>query len=98
MLSSEEAKEILGAAERIFSATVVARTVKRMAVDITMKLSDEYPLVLCVMGGAVVFTGQLLPLLEFPLSFDYLHVSRYNNAIRGGEITWKVSPNEEELK
>ena len=61
-----------------------------MAQDITAALSDQYPLILSVMGGAVVFTGQLLPLLEFPLNFDYLHVSRYNNEIRGGEITWKV--------
>lgn len=94
MLSSEEAKRILGAAEQIFSAAVVSQTVKRMAVDITVELSDAYPLVLSVMGGAVVFTGQLLPLLEFPLNFDYLHVSRYNNEIRGGEISWKVAPHE----
>jgi hypoxanthine phosphoribosyltransferase len=94
MLSPEAAKDILGAAERIFSATVVAQTVKRMAAEITMQLSDEYPLVLCVMGGAVVFTGQLLPLLGFPLSFDYLHVSRYDNEIHGGEINWKVTPHE----
>jgi hypoxanthine phosphoribosyltransferase len=94
MLSSEEAKRILGTAEEIFSAAVVSQTVKRMAVDITMKLSDSYPLVLSVMGGAVVFTGQLLPLLEFPLNFDYLHVSRYNNEIRGGKINWKVAPHE----
>lgn len=94
MLSSEEAKEILGGAEQIFSATVVSQTVERMAADITLKLSGEYPLVLCVMGGAVVFTGQLLPLLEFPLSFDYLHVSRYNNGIEGGEVNWKATPQE----
>ena len=59
-----------------------------MAADITMQLSGKYPLVLSVMGGAVVFTGQLLPLLEFPLNFDYLHVSRYDNEIQGGKINW----------
>ena len=94
MLSSEEAKRILATAEQIYSATVVSETVKRMALDITSELSGEYPLVLSVMGGAVVFTGQLLPLLEFPLNFDYLHVSRYNNEIRGGKINWKVAPHE----
>ena len=31
------------------------------------------------MGGAVVFAGQLLPLLRFPLEFDYIHASRYGN-------------------
>ena len=46
------------------------------------------------MGGAVIFTGQLLPLLRFPLSFDYLHLTRYRNTTRGGRIEWKVFPHE----
>jgi len=65
MLSSEEAKRLLDTAELIYSADVVSDAVRRMAVDITAALSDRYPLVLSVMGGAVVFTGQLLPLLRF---------------------------------
>lgn len=44
------------------------------------------------MGGAVVFTGQLLPLLRFPLDFDYIHASRYGNDLSGADITWKVLP------
>jgi hypoxanthine phosphoribosyltransferase len=46
------------------------------------------------MGGAVVFTGQILPMLDFPLDFDYLHVSRYGNEKQGGELHWKVAPRE----
>jgi hypoxanthine phosphoribosyltransferase len=98
MLSYEEAGKILATAEQIISADAVSRIVKRMAEDITAELSNQYPLILSVMGGAVVFTGQLLPLLEFPLNFDYLHVTRYNNEMRGGEIMWKVAPHEEDLK
>ena len=94
MLSTEEAKRILDTAELIYSADVVSDTVRRMAVDITVALSDRYPLVLSVMGGAVVFTGQLLPLLRFPLDFDYIHVSRYHNNTSGGQIEWKVVPRE----
>ena len=94
MLSSEEAKKIFGTAEQIFSADVVSQTVKRMSIDITTLLSNQYPLVLSIMGGAVVFTGQLLPLLEFPLNFDYLHVSRYDNKTHGGKINWTVLPRE----
>ena len=44
------------------------------------------------MGGAVVFTGQLLPLLHFPLDFDYIHASRYGNDLNGADINWKVLP------
>ena len=94
MIPAEEAQRILDTAEQICSATVVADTVKRMAADINVALSDKYPLVLSVMGGAVVFTGQLLPLLKFPLDFDYLHVSRYNNETQGGQVNWKVAPRE----
>lgn len=46
------------------------------------------------MGGAVVFTGHLLPQLKFPLDFDYIHVSRYDDETRGGMVNWKVAPRE----
>ena len=47
---------------------------------------------LSVMGGAVVFSGQLLPKLAFPLDFDYLHATRYGDATSGSGIEWKVFP------
>jgi hypoxanthine phosphoribosyltransferase len=94
MLPYQDAQKILKEAEQIFSADAVVETVRRMATDITAVLAHRYPLVLSIMGGAVVFTGQMLPLLEFPLSFDYLHVSRYADKTRGGRINWKVSPGE----
>lgn len=92
MLTDQEAKRLLAEAEQIVSAEVLATTIDRMAGEITAVLADQYPLVFCVMGGAVVFTGQLLPLLNFPLDFDYLHVTRYNRTLQGGRLHWKVSP------
>ncbi|MDH5480393.1 MAG: hypoxanthine-guanine phosphoribosyltransferase [Nitrosomonas sp.] len=98
MHSYQQTEQILNNAELLYSAEVVTKTVQRMANEITEVLSDQYPLVLCVMGGAVVFTGQLLPLLRFPLGFDYLHVSRYNNETRGGKVRWQVFPKKECLQ
>jgi len=92
MLAPEQAWEVLGSAEQVCSAATVARAVKRVAAEITHVLADDYPLVLSVMGGAVVFTGQLLPLLRFPLDYDCLHLTRYGNATTGGRIEWKVFP------
>jgi hypoxanthine phosphoribosyltransferase len=92
MLAPEEAWGVLGSAEQVCSAATVAQAVKRIAAEITRALADDYPLVLSVMGGAVVFTGQLLPLLRFPLDYDYLHLTRYGNATTGGRIEWKVFP------
>jgi len=88
----DRAWQILREADLVLDAAGVRATVESIAREITAKLADSYPLVLCVMGGSVVFTGQLLPLLRFPLDFDYMHVTRYDGATRGGTLTWKVLP------
>jgi hypoxanthine phosphoribosyltransferase len=84
--------EILRDAEVICAETDVQRALHRLAGEIAARLSERYPLVLSVMGGSVVFSGQLLPLLRFPLEFDYLHATRYDGATRGGHLIWKVLP------
>ena len=93
-LSNQQARDVLQHAELIFSAEEVQAAVARVAQEINMVLVDAHPLVLSVMGGAVVFTGQLLPLLSFPLDFDYVHVSRYGGNRQGGDLHWKVEPRE----
>lgn len=90
-----EAQGILNSSDILFTAAEVDAAVDRMAKEITEQLGDTYPLVLSVMGGAVVFTGQLLPRLLFPLDFDYVHVSRYGDKTSGGELVWKTAPKED---
>jgi len=94
MLNNQQAREILANAELLHNADAVQAALHHIAARINTALADRHPLVLSVMGGAVVFSGQLLPLLDFPLDFDYLHVSRYGNDQRGGDLLWKVAPRE----
>ena len=94
MMTTEEIWKIYREAELICPVEDVQAALKRLAHEITAELGDKHPLVLSVMGGAVIFTGQLLPLLEFPLDFDYLHVTRYGNRTQGGELEWRVLPKE----
>ncbi|MBI1175745.1 MAG: hypoxanthine-guanine phosphoribosyltransferase [Sideroxydans sp.] len=94
MLTNQQAREVLQQAEMICTAGEVRAAVLRVAAAVNRQLADVHPLVLSVMGGAVVFTGQLLPLLDFPLDFDYVHVSRYGNSQQGGKLHWKVEPRE----
>ena len=94
MLSNQEARIALQQAELIVPAEKVQAAVARVAHEINAAFADKHPLVLSVMGGTVVFTGQLLPLLGFPLDFDYIHVSRYGSATEGGQIVWKALPRE----
>ena len=92
----ERARALLANATQIVDPTEVADAVRRVADQLNTRFdaegATEFPLVLGVMGGAVVFTGTLLPQLAFPLDFDYIHVSRYGDDDRGGEIVWKVIP------
>jgi hypoxanthine phosphoribosyltransferase len=86
----KEAWAFLEDSDLIAGAEEVQAAVRRVAHEIEQRLA--YPLVLAVMGGAVVFAGQVLPLLRFPLDFDYIHASRYGAATRGAGVDWKVSP------
>ena len=76
----------------VASAEEVQAAIRRLAGEIGRALGERYPLVLAVMGGAVVFAGQILPLLRFPLDFDYVHASRYGAATRGADVEWRVRP------
>ena len=93
-ISIQRAHKILQQAEMLYSAEQVQAALHKVAQQINAALADAHPLVLSVMGGAVVFSGQLLPLLDFPLDFDYVHVSRYGDARNGGAMHWKVEPRE----
>jgi hypoxanthine phosphoribosyltransferase len=92
MLTPEKAKEVLQGAELICDEATVHAALERIAAEISQRLGHSNPLILSVMGGAVVFSGHLLTRLNFPLDFDYLHVTRYGDATVGGGLQWKVFP------
>jgi hypoxanthine phosphoribosyltransferase len=91
-VSSQEALEILRRAEVVCSADVVSAAVTRLAGEINQALREANPLVLCVMRGALVFAGQLLPQLDFPLAVDTLDVTRYGDRTQGGEVQFRQLP------
>jgi len=92
MTDIKEARDILAGAELVYSAETVAAAVSRVASEITEKLGDSNPLLLCVMSGGVPFAGQLMTQLQFPLDFDYMHVTRYGQETSGGALSWRSAP------
>ncbi len=92
----ERARGLLQNAVEIVDAATVQQAVTQVAETLNERFDrpgdETFPLVLGVMGGAVVFVGNLLPQLRFPLEFDYIHVSRYGDDDRGGQVVWKVIP------
>jgi len=91
--SRQAAWAFLENSDLIASAAEVQAATDRVAREIERRLAETYPLVLAVMGGAVVFAGQILPKLRFPLDFDYIHASRYGAATRGAaNVEWRQTP------
>jgi hypoxanthine phosphoribosyltransferase len=92
MPDSQAAWRFLEHSDLIASREAIQAALARVASQVSERLASSYPLVLAVMGGAVVFAGQMLPLLRFPLDFDYIHASRYGAETRGAQIEWRVLP------
>ncbi|HSW69818.1 MAG TPA: hypoxanthine-guanine phosphoribosyltransferase [Gammaproteobacteria bacterium] len=85
-------KNILEKAECLYDFSELEKALDRMANEITEKLENENPLVICVMIGALIPAGHLLTRLHFPLEVDYIHATRYRGAVRGGDLHWLVEP------
>ena len=90
--NKKAAEQVLSEADLLYTAAEVDAAIEKMAQDITKVLCDKNPIVLCLMVGAVIPVGKLLPLLQFPLQLEYVHASRYRGKTSGGEIHWIKKP------
>jgi len=91
-VTPEQAEQVYREADCLYTDEQVKAAIARMADEITARMAESDPLVLCVMTGAVVPMGQLLTHLDFPLQIDYVHATRYRGATAGGEIHWLARP------
>lgn len=88
----EQAQDVLKHASLLFSESDINAALDSMAEQISQDLARRNPLILCVMNGAVMTMGALLARLSFPLQCDYLHATRYQGQLRGGELSWRAKP------
>lgn len=87
-----EAQSLLQEADLLVSESEVTTAIGRMAVEISGQLKGANPIVLCIMNGGLIFTGQLLTRLVFPLEVDYVHATRYGHETAGAHLHWTVRP------
>jgi len=87
-----EAQRILDEAECLADGATIAGALDQLALGITGEYASRLPLMLCVMNGGLVFAGQLLTRLHFPLEIDYVHATRYGMATAGRSIEWLARP------
>jgi hypoxanthine phosphoribosyltransferase len=91
-LTPEQYAAVAGRSELLVSGADMERILDRLAESIEAVLGDKDPLVLCVMNGAVIAVGRLLPRLRFQLRLDYVHATRYRGATSGGRLEWIHRP------
>ena len=66
-----------------------------MAATLKSRLEHANPVVLAVMHGGAFTAIELCKRFRFAHEFDYVHVSRYRGATRGGSLAWHVRPRRE---
>ena len=83
-MNTQNPQTLLDQAQLIHTSEAVQNAISQLSKEVTLQFEHTCPIVICVMGGGIVFAGQLLTQLTFPLELDYVHASRYQNNTPGG--------------
>lgn len=92
VMSQDELNAVQRQAVPVFTAAEIGTALDRMVAAVNEKFADKSPLLLCVMNGGIVLSGHLLTRLTIHLQLDFVHVSRYQGATTGGDLNWRVEP------
>ncbi|ORU93963.1 MAG: hypoxanthine-guanine phosphoribosyltransferase [Cycloclasticus sp. symbiont of Bathymodiolus heckerae] len=92
IVAKSEIDCVLKNSQCLLDETGVEAMFDKLAVEITRECEDQNPVILCVMTGAIVAVGRLLPKLSFPLEVDYIHATRYQGEVVASELVWKQYP------
>ncbi len=79
-------------AECLYTLTEIDAVLNTLAAQLNRDYVDKNPVLLCVMNGAVITMGHLLPKLDFALQTDYIHATRYGDKTVGGQLVWQAQP------
>jgi len=85
-------RQVLKNATCLYTKQQVESALDHIAVEIHNELSELNPVLLTVLKGGMVLTGNLLPRLDFPLEIDNVYATRYQGALSGSELIWKYEP------
>ena len=87
-----EAIRIRETARQLVSSAQVRTALDRMAVAAADAVAQENPLVLAVMNGGAFTAVELCRRWDFPHELDFVHVTRYEGDLVGGELSWRAWP------
>jgi len=97
-------RKVFKNARCVYKKDEIEVALDQMAQAIHAEMSELNPVLLTVLKGGIVLTGNLLPRLDFPLEIDNIYATRYQGAFQGFEearyqgaaegfnIVWKYEP------
>jgi hypoxanthine phosphoribosyltransferase len=88
----QKIQQIKDEADCLVTAAQINVALEQLAEKISQQQRDNNPLLLCVMNGGLILSGNLIVKLDFPLELDYVHASRYRGETQGGELQWLTKP------
>jgi len=89
----EHIKEVFEKSTCLYTNEDIEKALDKLAEQIIGEIGESNPVLICVMIGGLVLTGNILHRLNFPLELDYVHATRYQGGTRGHELVWKAKPN-----
>jgi len=84
--------KILREADCLYRPGQIHEALEDVASHITRDFYDKNPIVVCVLNGGLVVSGQILPMLAFPLEVDYVHATRYRENVGTDQLKWISGP------
>ncbi|WP_281201750.1 hypoxanthine-guanine phosphoribosyltransferase [Pseudohongiella acticola] len=91
-MNKQHLQQVMDEAQCLYTGRDIDQALDALASQISEVMADQNPLVLCVMNGGIVLTGQLVPKLNFLLQLDYIHATRYREQLQGSDLQWRVTP------
>lgn len=91
-MSAPALADALARADMVHDERTLIDVIARIGTEIERELAGTPAIFMTVMQGALMFAGQLATSIAAPLTFDYVHATRYRGATQGGELTWIKRP------
>ncbi len=85
-------RDVFRNAKCIYNKAEINSALDQLSATISYELSESDPIFLCVVVGGIIPVGCLLPRLDFPLTVDYVHATRYGDKFVGQEVKWIAKP------
>ena len=75
-----------GIGEIIFSTERIQNRVRELGEAISKDYEETEPVLICMLRGAVIFTGDLVRSISVPLTLDFMAISSYTSGQSSGAV------------